>query len=105
YLHYDATHSELPSSPTRRSSDLSGLQAVLYGCMQIQTGAADLVIAGGAESMSQAEFYATDMRWGTPAGGVMLKDRLARSRVTARSEEHTSELQSLRQLVCRLLLE
>ena len=66
----------------------SGLQAVLYGCMQIQTGAADLVIAGGAESMSQAEFHATDMRWGTPAGGVMLKDRLARSRVTAGGALH-----------------
>src|SRR5947209_8366339 len=66
----------------------SGLQAVLYGCMQIQTGAADLVIAGGAESMSQAEFYATDMRWGAPAGGVLLKDRLARSRVTAGGALH-----------------
>jgi len=66
----------------------SGLQAVLYGCMQIQTGAADLVIAGGAESMSQAEFYATDMRWGAPPGGVLLKDRLARSRVTAGGALH-----------------
>ncbi len=33
----------------------SGLQAVLDGAMQVQTGVADVIIAGGAESMSQAE--------------------------------------------------
>src|SRR6185437_6767955 len=42
----------------------SGLQAVITAAMQIQTGAADLVLAGGVESMSQAEFYTTDVRWG-----------------------------------------
>jgi acetyl-CoA C-acetyltransferase len=50
--------------------------------MQVQTGASDLVIAGGAESMSQAEFY-TDIRWGPKGEGVALNDRLARGRVTA----------------------
>src|SRR5882762_4039794 len=66
----------------------SGLQAVLYGCMQVQTGAADLILAGGAESMSRTEFYADDLRWGVKGGGVMLKDRLARSRVTAGGSLH-----------------
>ncbi|TMM16952.1 MAG: acetyl-CoA C-acyltransferase [Actinobacteria bacterium] len=66
----------------------SGLQSVLYACMQVDAGAADLVLAGGVESMSQAEFYATDMRWGIRGGGVMLKDRLARSRVTAGGLNH-----------------
>jgi acetyl-CoA C-acetyltransferase len=66
----------------------SGLQAVLYACMQVQTGAADLILAGGVESMSQAEFYATDMRWGAGGGEVLLKDRLARSRVTAGGGRH-----------------
>jgi len=66
----------------------SGLQAVLYGCMQVQTGAADLILAGGAESMSQTEFYADDLRWGVKGAGVMLKDRLARSRVTAGGSLH-----------------
>src|SRR5438046_1967274 len=61
----------------------SGLQAVLYACMQVQTGAAELLLAGGVESMRQAEFYATDMRWGASGGGVLLKDRLARPRVPA----------------------
>jgi acetyl-CoA C-acetyltransferase len=66
----------------------SGLQAVLYACLQVQTGAADLVLAGGAESMSQAEFYATGLRWGIKGGEVALKDRLVRSRVTAGGSNH-----------------
>jgi acetyl-CoA C-acetyltransferase len=66
----------------------SGLQAVLYACLQVQTGAADLILAGGAESMSQAEFYATGLRWGVKGGEVALKDRLARSRVTAGGRNH-----------------
>src|SRR4029079_13942267 len=35
----------------------AGLQAIMLACMEVQTGAAELVLAGGAESMSQAEFY------------------------------------------------
>ena len=66
----------------------AGLQALMLGCMEIQTGAADLVLAGGAESMSQAEFYATGMRWGVKGGGVMLEDRLIRGRVTAGGSNH-----------------
>jgi acetyl-CoA C-acetyltransferase len=46
----------------------SGLQAVLYAAMQVQTGASDVVLAGGAESMSNAPFYSTAMRWGVKAG-------------------------------------
>lgn len=61
----------------------SGLQAVLQACFQVQSGGSDLVLAGGAESMSQAEFYATGMRWGVKAEAVALSDRLARARVTA----------------------
>ena len=66
----------------------SGLQAVMLGCMQVQTGVADLVLAGGAESMSQAEFYAMGLRWGIKGGGVTLEDRLARPRVTAGGSHH-----------------
>ncbi|MBV9096148.1 MAG: acetyl-CoA C-acetyltransferase [Streptosporangiaceae bacterium] len=61
----------------------SGLQAVLLAAMQVQTGVSDLVIAGGAESMSQAEFYARGIRWGIRSESVELTDRLARARVTA----------------------
>jgi acetyl-CoA C-acetyltransferase len=61
----------------------SGLQAVLYAAMQVQTGVADVVLAGGAESMSQTEYYSTSMRWGARADNVMFYDRLARGRITA----------------------
>ncbi|RTL66511.1 MAG: acetyl-CoA C-acyltransferase [Pseudonocardiaceae bacterium] len=62
----------------------SGLQAVLYAAMQVSSGAAEVVLAGGAESMSNAPFYSTGMRWGAKAGpGVMLHDALSRGRVTA----------------------
>ena len=45
----------------------SGLQAVLMAAMQVQTGVADVVLAGGAESMSQVEYYVPGIRWGTRA--------------------------------------
>jgi acetyl-CoA C-acetyltransferase len=66
----------------------SGLQAVLYACMQVQTGAAELVLAGGADSMSQAEFYSTRPRWGVKAGAIRLEDRLERARVNAGGINH-----------------
>ncbi len=61
----------------------SGLQAVLYAAMQVQTGASDVVVAGGAESMSSAAFYSTSMRWGARGEGILLHDTLARGRTTA----------------------
>jgi acetyl-CoA acetyltransferase family protein len=66
----------------------SGLQAVLYGCMQVQTGAAELVLAGGVDSMSQAEFYSTRPRWGVKGGAIRLEDRLERARVNAGGVNH-----------------
>jgi acetyl-CoA C-acetyltransferase len=59
----------------------SGLQAVIDAAMMVQTGAADVVIAGGVESMSNCEYYTTDMRKGARAGSVTMHDRLARGRV------------------------
>ena len=61
----------------------SGLQAILDAAMQVQTGVADVILAGGAESMSQAELYSVGLRWGARSGGAMLEDRLVRGRVTA----------------------
>jgi acetyl-CoA C-acetyltransferase len=66
----------------------SGLQAVVYGCMQVGTGAAELVLAGGADSMSQAEFYSTRPRWGVKGGAIRLEDRLERARVSAGGINH-----------------
>lgn len=64
----------------------SGLQAIANAAMMIQTGAADVVIAGGAESMSNVEHYTTDMRSGKRAGSVTLHDRLERGRVRSQPE-------------------
>lgn len=41
-----------------------GLQAVITAAMTVQTGAADVVLAGGVESMSNIEHYTTSARWG-----------------------------------------
>jgi acetyl-CoA C-acetyltransferase len=59
----------------------SGLQAVIDAAMMVQTGAADVVVAGGVESMSNVEYYTTDMRNGARMGSVTMHDRLARGRV------------------------
>jgi acetyl-CoA C-acetyltransferase len=61
----------------------SGLQAVIQACLQVGSGAHELVIAGGAESMSNVVFHSTDMRWGGSRGGITVHDGLARGRVTA----------------------
>ncbi|MDF3338730.1 acetyl-CoA C-acetyltransferase [Mycolicibacterium septicum] len=61
----------------------SGLQAVIQACLQVRSGDNDLVVAGGAESMSNVAFYSTDMRWGGARSGVQIHDGLARGRTTA----------------------
>ena len=58
----------------------SGVQAIAMAAMMVQTGAADVVLAGGVESMSNVEYYTTDMRWGARAGSVKFHDRLERGR-------------------------
>ncbi|NVN53824.1 acetyl-CoA C-acetyltransferase [Mycolicibacterium hippocampi] len=66
----------------------SGLQAVLQACMQVASGNNDVVVAGGAESMSNVVFHSTDMRWGGARGGVKVHDALARGRTTAGGRNH-----------------
>lgn len=61
----------------------SGLQAVLDAAMRVQTGAAEVVVAGGTESMSNVEHYTTGLRHHRGSGGLELVDRLDRARVTA----------------------
>src|SRR6201992_2550630 len=66
----------------------SGLQAVIQACLQVSAGDNDIVVAGGAESMSNVAFYSTDMRWGGARGGVRVHDGLARGRSTAGGRHH-----------------
>jgi acetyl-CoA C-acetyltransferase len=63
-----------------------GLQAIITAAMEVQTGAADVVVAGGVESMSNIELYSQDVRWGTKSGGVTLHDRLDRGRLRSQPE-------------------
>ena len=57
-----------------------GLQAVITAAMTVQTGAADIVLTGGVESMSNIEHYTTTARWGSRSGNQVLYDRLDRGR-------------------------
>ncbi len=63
-----------------------GLQAVVTAAMMVETGAADVVLAGGVESMSNVEFYTTAMRTGMRSGSVELYDRLTRGRQRSQPE-------------------
>ncbi len=65
----------------------SGLQAVVNAAMMVQTGAADCVVAGGVESMSNVEHYTTGARHGTRMGDVTLWDRLTRGRLMSQPIE------------------
>src|SRR5260370_10407310 len=66
----------------------SGLQAVIQACLQVANGDNDVVVAGGAESMSNATFYSTDMRRGGARGGGKVHDSPARGPATAGGPPH-----------------
>ena len=65
----------------------SGLQAILNAAMLVQTGNADVVVAGGVESMSGVEYYTTAARWGGRFGSMELHDRLMRARERSSPDE------------------
>jgi acetyl-CoA C-acetyltransferase len=75
---------EVPGTQVDRRC-ASGLQAICIAAMEVQTEVADVVLAGGVESMSNVEFYATGLRSGNRRGNITLMDRLDRGRVTAGS--------------------
>lgn len=76
---------EVPGSQVDRRCG-GGLQAVATAAMMVQTGAADVVVAGGVESMSNIEHYTTTARWGSRSGNQMLYDRLDRGRERSQPE-------------------
>jgi acetyl-CoA C-acetyltransferase len=92
----------------------SGLDAIFFGVMKIQTDNADIVVAGGMDSMSQAELYIPgDIKWGLggrsdekwgfmPRGhgalsiwGIPFYDRIQRARVMSQPIERFGELNSM----------
>ncbi len=72
-----------------------GLQAVVTAAMMVQSGAADVVIAGGVESMSNIEDYSTDMRWGARSGNVRFYDRLDRGRERSQPVERFGRISGM----------
>jgi acetyl-CoA C-acetyltransferase len=92
----------------------SGLDAIFWGVMKIQTDNADIIASGGMDSMSQAEFYVPgDIRWGLggrsdqkwgfmPKGhgalsmwGIPFYDRIQRARVMSQPVDRFGELNSM----------
>lgn len=93
----------------------SGLDSICFGAMKIQCRQADIIVAGGIESMSRAEFYIpgefikwgvggfTDDKWGSmPRGhgalsmwGFPFFDRIQRARVMSQPVERFGELNSM----------
>jgi len=72
-----------------------GLQSIVTAAMMVQTGAADVVMAGGVESMSNVEYYTTDMRWGSRSGTVKLHDRLDRGRERSQPEHRFGKISGM----------
>ncbi|MET7767890.1 acetyl-CoA C-acetyltransferase [Nocardia sp. NPDC005366] len=66
----------------------SGLQSVINAVLQVGSGASEVVVAGGLESMSNVVFYSSDMRWGGARTGVRIHDGLVRGRETAGSSRY-----------------
>ncbi|HJW30915.1 MAG TPA: acetyl-CoA C-acyltransferase, partial [Saprospiraceae bacterium] len=56
----------------------SGLKSVMFGAQAIQLGQADIIVAGGMESMSNIPFYVPGARWGLKYGNGEFIDGLAR---------------------------
>ena len=84
-----ALHADLPITVPGLQLDRrcgGGLQAIVTAAMMVQTGAADVVLAGGVESMSNAEHYTTSMRWGARSGSQYLYDRIDRGRERSQPE-------------------
>jgi acetyl-CoA C-acetyltransferase len=52
----------------------TGVQAIVSACQAIETGDADVALAGGAESMSRGPYWITDARWGAKMGPSTMTD-------------------------------
>ncbi len=77
---------EVPSYTVMRQC-ASAMTAVLNGSMSIMCGINDVVIAGGAESMSNAVFYLRNDRWGLGTGNNVIIDALTEGQFRSQPEE------------------
>jgi acetyl-CoA C-acetyltransferase len=60
----------------------SGMKAIAQAAQSILLGDAEIIVAGGMESMSNVPFYSPNMRWGNKYGNVQLVDGLAKDGLT-----------------------
>jgi len=60
----------------------SGMKAIAQAAQSILLGDAEIVVAGGMESMSNVPFYSDNMRWGNKYGNVSMNDGLAKDGLT-----------------------
>lgn len=60
----------------------SGIKAITQGAQAILLGDADVVVAGGMESMSNVPFYNANQRWGQKYGHFQFLDGLAKDGLT-----------------------
>lgn len=60
----------------------SGMKAIAQAAQSIMLGDADIVVAGGMESMSNVPFYIDKMRWGNKYGNISTIDGLAKDGLT-----------------------
>jgi acetyl-CoA C-acetyltransferase len=60
----------------------SGAKSVMIGAMQIGLGLADVIVAGGMESMSNIPYYVPKARWGYKYGDATLVDGLSKDGLT-----------------------
>jgi acetyl-CoA C-acetyltransferase len=83
----------------------SGLQGIVNAAMQIQTGVTDAVLVAGVESMSNIEYYATEVRWGARLGSIVLHDRLERGRQQSQPESRFGPISGMPETVENLVRE
>jgi acetyl-CoA C-acetyltransferase len=60
----------------------SGMKAVVQAAQSILLNDADIIVAGGMESMSNVPFYTPQLRWGNKYGNATLVDGLAKDGLT-----------------------
>ncbi len=84
-LRYGFPHTTSGQTVMRQCA--SAMTAVQTGMMEIMTGLADVVIAGGAESMSNGVFYVPNARWGCGTGTVEFKDAITEGQFNCQPQE------------------
>lgn len=85
---------EVPAYSVMRQCG-SGLEAVNTGARQIMLGASHVVVAGGVESMSTAQYYLRKARFGYSAGNDLLVDSNTESQPRSQPEEIYGRIESM----------